>query len=86
MQPALREFYLKYVTSNVADSPVSNLEGFRRVCTRHKYTFLSSFKYLTRYAEDIPCQLSAVPNAFIPETNAMAVVKGSPYLGLFRQM
>jgi hypothetical protein len=86
MEPALRELYLKQIATNVDDLPVSNLEGFRRVCTRHKYTFLSSVKYATRHSGLIPCQLSIVPNAFIPETHAMAVVKGSPYLGIFRQM
>ncbi|KDR16868.1 hypothetical protein L798_08610 [Zootermopsis nevadensis] len=86
MEPALRELYLKQIASNPGDLPDSNLEGFRRVCSRHKYTFLSSLKYANRYAEEVPCKLSTITNAFIPETNGMALVKGSPYLGLFRQM
>jgi hypothetical protein len=86
MEPALRELYLRQIASNIDDMPVSNLEGFRRVCTRHKYTFLSSVKYATRLSDVIPCQISIVPNAFVPETNAMALVKGNPYLGIFRHM
>jgi hypothetical protein len=86
MEPALRELYLKKIAPNADDLPDSNLEGFRRVCNRHKYTFLSSHRYLNRYAGEISCKLATIPGAFIPETNAMALVKGSPYLGVFRQM
>jgi hypothetical protein len=85
MEPLLREVYLKKISSSLDDLPDSNVEGFRRVCNRHKYTFLTSPKYAQLYAEEIPCQLTVVPNAFIPETHAMALVKGSPYLDLFRQ-
>jgi hypothetical protein len=86
MEPAMRELYLRQIAPNLEDLPVSNLEGFRRVCTRHKYTFLSSVKYAKRLAGAIPCQLTIVPNAFVPETHAMAVVKGNPYLGIFRHV
>jgi hypothetical protein len=85
MDPPLRDVYWKQIISRVDDLPNTNVEGFRRVCARHKYTFLSSLKYAELYAERVPCQLSIVPNAFIPETHAMALVKGSPYLRLFRQ-
>jgi len=81
----LQDVYWKQIISRVDDLPNSNVEGFLRVCARHKYTFLSSLRYAERYAESVPCQLSIVPNAFIPKTYAMAVVKGSPYLRLFRQ-
>jgi hypothetical protein len=73
------------IASRTDDFPDSNVEGFRRVCTRHRYTFLAALKYAERHAEDVSCQLFIVPNAFIPETQAMALVKKSPYLGVFRQ-
>ena len=86
VEPPLRNVYWKQIISRVDDLPDSNVEGFRRVCARHKYTFLSSLKYAEIWTESVPCQLSIVPNAFFPETYAMALVKGSPYLRLFRQV
>jgi hypothetical protein len=85
MEPPIRDVYWEQIISRVDDLPNSNVEGFRRVCVRHKYTFLSSLKHAENCAESVPCQLSFVPNAFFPETYAMALVKRSPYLRLFRQ-
>ena len=85
MEPPLRNVFWKQIISRIDDLPNSNVEGFRRVCARHKYTFMSSLKHADICAESVPCQLSSVPNAFIPKTSSMALVKGSPYLRIFRQ-
>ena len=84
MEPPPRDVFWKQIVSRIDDLPLSNVEGLGRVCARRKYTYLTSVKYAELCAQIVPCQLSIVPKAFVPTTYAMALVKGSPYLRLFR--
>lgn len=64
--------------------PKRNMEGLRRVCGDERYAYMSPLYVLLTNAAT--CILLKVPHAYISSTKAMAVVKGSPYRPVLKQM
>jgi hypothetical protein len=72
------EIYEKVIAPFKSDLPRKNDEGFERVCTRHRYAFLTSHFF----ARIMPCQLVTLPGTSYPETLTYIITKNNPYKSL----
>jgi hypothetical protein len=62
--------------------PVSDLDGFRRVCADHKYAFLAAKIFMKYLSQNVSCQLVMLPETSYPITTAFIISKSSPYKGV----
>jgi hypothetical protein len=74
--------YKKLIAPFMNDLPVSHVEGFRRACTDHKYTFFGPNILTTNLALSLPCQLVPLPDTSYRDQWALIISKNSSYKGL----
>ncbi|XP_021930861.1 uncharacterized protein LOC110835198 [Zootermopsis nevadensis] len=80
--PLMREVYRKMIHPELDNLPGSATEGFKRLCTRNKYAFISPEINSETERETLPCNVVRIPGTAIPSHLSMAVAKGSPYKGI----
>jgi hypothetical protein len=73
--------YKKLIAPFMNDLPVSDLEGFRRVCDDHKYAYFGPNILNTKYLS-LPCQLVSLSEPNYREAGAFIISKNSPYKDL----
>jgi hypothetical protein len=56
-----REIYKKLIAPFINDLPVSDVEGFRRVCAEHKYAYFAQNILKTNLYSSIPCKVIPLP-------------------------
>jgi hypothetical protein len=69
----------KHILPNREDLPASLHEGLMRVCERRNYAFMLSLDIALALLKDMPCVLTPVLGASIPDTLSLVMAKGSPY-------
>ena len=77
-----REIYIKLIAPFMHDLPTSEFEGYRRVCTDHKYAFLSHNILNKNLSLSIPCKVFPLPGNSYKDPCAFIIPKNSPYRGL----
>ena len=77
-----KEIYKKLITPFIHDLPASDVEGFRRVCTDHKYAFFNPNFLNTNFSLSIPCKVIPLPGNSYMDPWAFIISKNSPYKGL----
>ncbi|XP_021924650.1 glutamate receptor ionotropic, kainate 4-like [Zootermopsis nevadensis] len=81
--PNMQQLFLRYIFPNKADHPKSFLEGLQRVCSKERYSFMAPVFIANGFLKELPCDLVAIPEAYIPATATLAIEKRSPFQGLF---
>lgn len=72
--------YKKLIAPFKNDMPVSELDGFRRVCDDHKYAYIG---FLEKYdLQKLSCQVVPLPETSYTVTAAYVISKNNPYRGL----
>jgi hypothetical protein len=64
------------------DLPVSELDGFRRVCADQKYAFVAGKIMMKYLSQNVSCQLVALPETSYPIITAFIISKSSPCKGV----
>jgi hypothetical protein len=82
--PVLKQLYKQFIAPNKDSTPRSSMQGLLRACSDSQYVFIHSLDTFQKNAANLTCQLTPVPHAKVETLKSMAMVKGSPYLGLFR--
>ena len=77
-----REIYIKLIAPFKHDQPASEIEGFKRVCTDHKYAYFGPDLLNTKESLSIPCKLIPLPGNSYRSQWAFIIPKNSPYRGL----
>jgi hypothetical protein len=72
------EVYQKLIVPFKSDLPSKTEEGLQRVCTGHRYAFISSY----HFTRTTPCQLVTLPGTSYPETLTYIITKNNPYKSL----
>jgi hypothetical protein len=61
------------------DLPATYMDGFRRVCTDHKYAYFGPDSLRKIYSKTLPCQLVSLPDTFYRDRWAFIISKNSSY-------
>ncbi|KAJ9582457.1 hypothetical protein L9F63_003150 [Diploptera punctata] len=81
--PIMIKLFKKYISNNKNDHPRSFLEGLHRICSFNRYNFMAPVFIVGGLIQQLECRITEVPQAFIPATATMGLVKNSPYQGIF---
>jgi len=54
--------YKKLIAPFKNDLPATNVDGWRRVCTDHKYAYVSLNHLITNFSLSLSCQLVPLPD------------------------
>jgi hypothetical protein len=73
-----RELYLKLMTADQDNFPVTTLGGLQRVCNI-KYAFIAIPESVTPLLKDVNCSVVPLPYKTYPISLAMAFSPSSPY-------
>jgi hypothetical protein len=74
--------YKQLIAPFKKDLPVSELDGFRRVCADHKYAYIAP-KFVAEYVSWLEsCQLVTLPETSYPVSVAFIISKICPYKGV----
>ncbi|XP_069696795.1 glutamate receptor U1-like [Periplaneta americana] len=79
----MQDIYWRLIAPQQQALPRTTSEGLQRVCEDYKYAFLATRESTEQLAANLSCRLTALPRAYLPGSRAMAVARGSPYLGVF---
>jgi hypothetical protein len=82
--PIIHQLYMRHIAPHKDSLPVSHLEGCRRVCSWHRYVYIHFVEFFQKRRNELKCELTIVPGAFITVAKSIALVRDSPYVGLFR--
>ena len=77
-----REIYKKLIAPIIHELPISDEEGFRRVCTDHKYAYFGSDLLNTKFSLSIDCKLIQLPGNSYRNQWSFIISKSSLYKGL----
>jgi hypothetical protein len=77
-----REIYKKLIAPLKNDLPVSDVEGFRRVCAEHRYAYFGQNILKTKLHSSIPCKVFPLPGNSYRDHEVFIISKSSPYKGL----
>jgi hypothetical protein len=74
--------YKKLIAPFKNDMPVSDLDGFKRVCADHKYAYIGSNFFSNYFSRNLSCQVMPLPETKYPESLAFITSKNNPFKGL----
>jgi hypothetical protein len=74
--------YKKLIAPFKNDMPVSDLDGFNRVCVDHKYAYIGRDTLAKYFSSELSCQLVQLPVTYYPDTIAFIISKNNPFKGL----
>jgi hypothetical protein len=74
--------YNKLIEPFKNDMPISDLEGFKAACIRHKYAYVGSFFVSQQHKGAMLCQLVTLPGTSYAEPLTFIISKNSPYKSL----
>ena len=77
-----REIYKKLIEPFKIDMPTSEVEGFRRVCTEHKYGYFGPEMLKPKISLSVPCKMIQLPGNSYRIQWAFVISKNSPHRGL----
>ncbi|XP_021923388.1 probable glutamate receptor [Zootermopsis nevadensis] len=73
------EVYKKLIAPFTNDIPRDDSEGFKKVCTLHKYAYAGSYFVSQQYKGATLCQMTTLPGTSYPEPLTYIISKKSPY-------
>ena len=74
--------YKKLIAPFKNDMPVSDLDGFKRVCADHKYAYIASNFFSNYFSRNLSCQVVPLPETTYQESLAFITSKNNPFKGL----
>jgi hypothetical protein len=74
--------YNKLIAPFKNELPSDDFEGFRKVCTLHKYAYVRSYFFSQQYTGTMSCELVTLPGTSYPEPLTYIISKMSPYKSL----
>jgi hypothetical protein len=74
--------YKKLIAPFKNDMPVSDMDGFSRVCDDHKYAYIGRGFVVKYYSWLFSCQVVQLPGTYYPHTTAFIISKNNPFKGL----
>jgi hypothetical protein len=77
-----RAVYKKLIAPYKNELPTGHSDGFRRVCTDHKYAYVGYDILDTKFSRSLSCQLVPLPETSYRETWAFIIHRNSSYKGL----
>ncbi|XP_069681551.1 probable glutamate receptor [Periplaneta americana] len=81
IDPVMKNIYKKMIEPNQKNYPVTDEEGFQKLCKFPKYAYMT----YTDLEESgrLGCEVMKIPHMYIPGSLAITSVKNSPYRGIF---
>ncbi|KAJ4448493.1 hypothetical protein ANN_10509 [Periplaneta americana] len=81
IDPVMKNIYKKMIEPNQKNYPVTDEEGFQKLCKFPKYAYMTytDLEESGRFG----CEVMKIPHMYIPGSLAITSVKNSPYRGIF---
>jgi hypothetical protein len=78
----MRKIYQTMIAPNRHNFPSSDDEGFQRVCHVPNYAYMTYTELGYQETGAFNCDLTEIPQIYIPGSLAITTVKKSPYKGI----
>jgi hypothetical protein len=82
----MQKIYQTMIAPNQHNFPSSDEEGFQRVCKVPNYAYMTYTELENNEAGTFNCDLTEIPQIYIPGSLAITTVKQSPYKRIFNSM
>jgi hypothetical protein len=82
----MQRIYQIMIAPNRHNFPSSDNEGFQRVCDVPNYAYMTFTQLQNHEAGTFKCDLTEIPQIYIPGSMGIITVKQSPYKGIFNSM
>jgi hypothetical protein len=76
------DVYKKLIAPFKNDMPVSEVDGFSRVCDDHKYAYIGRDYWAKYFSSELSCQLVQLPGTYYLYTTAFIISKNNTFKGL----
>lgn len=84
--PVMKKIYQTMIAPNRHNFPSSDDEGFQRVCSVPNYAYITYTELEYKETTTFSCDLTEIPQIYIPGSLAITTVKNSPYKGTFNSV
>jgi hypothetical protein len=82
----MQNIYQTMIAPNRHNFPSSDDEGFQRVCDVPNYAYMTFTEIENHEAGTFNCDLTEIPQIYIPGSMGVTTVKQSPYKRIFNSM